>query len=156
MEPITGTRIGNLYKILMIACIVFTILMVLLYYALEVSVDTFINPVSLGPIAGLVLLFLYVFLQFIDKKPLLIIADDGIAIRNSRIPFSELETIDWEDIAGYSIRTRLLKYGANKFLVIERRSIKRKYIVDLLDLDTNNRDVLDALAIYAQQYGFNQ
>ena len=66
-------------------------------------------------------------------------------MRKSRLPFSGLREIDWNDIKGYEAKINRFKHGETMFLTITQKSTNKKYHVDLFDLNIENDEVLNAV-----------
>jgi hypothetical protein len=151
-DTIIGVRRGNMFSVFSIAFIVAIILLILLLYFRAIPLDQLINPISLIPISLFGIFFLLSFLKLMDRKPLIIIDDKGVSIRKSRLPFSTLEHINWNDIKGYTTKVEQFRYGATKFLVINRKSTGKKYYVDLRDLKTSDGDILTAFQMNLKKH----
>ena len=134
-----------MFSVYSIALLGIILIFVLLHFLVKFPLEKLINPFSLIPISILLIGFLLSFLKFLDKKPIIIIDSTGVSIRKSRVPFSGLEHIDWDDIQSYNAKVEQFKNGATKFLVIKRKSRNKKYYVDLFDIKTNTDDILTAL-----------
>jgi hypothetical protein len=155
-KALIGTGRGGMFSGYLGGLFVASILLVLLHFLTNLSFQKIINPFALILFSIFFFpFFIIAFLKFLDKKPLLIISDNGISMRKHRLPFAGLEQIEWTDVAGYSAKINRLKNGSTKFLIVERKSRKKKYYVDLFDLNVNG-DVLGTLKSYARKYNFNQ
>jgi hypothetical protein len=96
--------------------------------------------------------YLIAFLKYIDKKPMIIIENGGISMRKSRLPFSGLREIGWDDIKHYEAKINRFRHGETMFLTITQKSTNKKYYVDLFDLNIDNDKILNAVEVNIRRH----
>ena len=93
--------------------------------------------------------------MFIDRKPLLVVSKERLWVRSSRLPFSRLQEINWNEIARYRLRIfHAIRFGTTRTLVIELNSNDKQYFLDLRDIKTDENELLAALQSHTPNAAF--
>ena len=145
-RPIVAIRRGNMFSTFSSTFIFLVVVIAILIFFDVLRLDQITDPfivLYLSVIFGIP--FLLAFLKYIDKKPMIIIQSSGISMRKSRLPFSGLREIEWNDIKKYDAKINRTKFGETMYLIITQKSTNKKYHVDLLDLDADSEEVLNGL-----------
>ena len=159
MDKVIGFRKGNKFLILFSGLLFAFLAMILISYLFKLPLSKFINPfafVFLTPFAIVLIIFA---LQLLDKQRLIIIDKSGVSIRKSQLPFSRLEHIKWDDIIEYKAChdwPAFKRWQETNWLVIQQKSLNKKYKVDPLDLRTSNGDILNEMNKYVQKYNLGE
>ena len=95
--------------------------------------------------------FLLTVLRLIDRKPLIIISDDGICLRRSRFPFSKLDFIPWNDISGYWQEYHTVKGTSSVVLKVALKSSGSQYRIELTALGSASGEASQIFHSYAKK-----
>ncbi|OYU56807.1 MAG: hypothetical protein CFE25_06170 [Chitinophagaceae bacterium BSSC1] len=143
--PVIGIRKGKMFNQYSKSISIAAIGIIILTYFNILPISKLLDPwvlIYILIIAGIP--FLLSVLKYIDKKPMIIVDKSGVSIRKSRLPFSSLAQIEWNDIKGYTADVIHTKFSETCFLIISKKSTNKKYYVDLYDLK-NGADILNAV-----------
>jgi hypothetical protein len=154
-ETISGIRRGTPFKTFLGALSTIAAFLLILFLVKSPVLQQVMNPFSLSLFLIFGVFFIIAFLKFIDRKPLLVISKEGLWVRKSRLPFSGLQQIDWNDIARCRLRVvHIIRNGTTRTLVIERKSSDKKYFLDLRDIKTDEKELLVALKSHTPNADF--
>jgi hypothetical protein len=96
-------------------------------------------------------IFLFTVLRVIDRKPLIVISDEGIWLRRSRFPFSKLDLIPWEDVSGYWHEYKTVMGSTTVVLKVAVKSSVRQYSIELTAIGSASDDVSQIFHSYAKK-----
>jgi len=98
------------------------------------------------------LAFLYVFFQFLDRKPIIIVSEKGIAMRKNRIPFIGLKQFEWAEITYFHTTLNVSKGVTTFSLLIGGNSFNKEYSTDLSSLNIEPGEILKLIKQYSLKY----
>ncbi|MGC4103777.1 MAG: hypothetical protein QM738_20755 [Ferruginibacter sp.] len=100
--------------------------------------------------------FLFLFLQLLDRKPLIIISEKGIAMRKNSIPFAGLKQFEWTEISWYRTTLRVNKGIITHRLFIGGDTLNKEYYTEISALNVSEYDILNKLRRYAYKYNIRR